>query len=254
MEPKPKTSAPKPADANQDPAFLGLAQWLSGGFVLLTGLLTAVGSYTGGVARILRNDPSQLLQSLVGVFIAVILGVVAGEVARARPDAKALKSVLLIAGVASFLASMYWAISAAADSSSLKDRPSLSAQLVANDRGVWSVKGTAATSGLKSDDRLQVLVYALPAGGDDPVRIFFVTTGPNSDGVVSENFETPIPDGKFDVIVVTANTGTLPRDCAGNRAFFVQSDPVRLKEATQFVEEWQNACLTLAPPPRIPPS
>jgi hypothetical protein len=246
------TTSAKPTDP-----VAGLAAWLSGGFVLLTGLLAAVGSYTGGVARIMRNDPGSFRLALLGVLAAVFFGVVAGEVAKStwskwKRAKVGVQYILLLLGIGIFLVSMYGAVSAAAYSSTLEDRPSLNAQLAASDLRIWSVKGTAATSGLASDERLQVLVYGVPSGSGDPVRIFFITTGPNSDGLASETFEAPLPAGEFDAIVVTANTGTLPRDCSGDRAFYVQTDPVALTEATNFVEEWQNACVTLAPPPEIP--
>lgn len=237
--------------SGKEAAFTGLAAWLSGGFVLMTGLLTAVGSYTGGVARIMRNDPGHFRLALIGAFVAVLLGVVAAEVAKAKRSSLLLTSGLLVAGVAVFLGSMYAAISAAAYSSTLNDRPSLDAQLVSRDRGVWAVRGTAATSGLESDGRLQVLVYGVPAEGGDPVRLLFLTSGPDADGVAEADFRVPLPRGDFDAFVVTANTGTLPRDCSGANAYYVQSDPVGLTLAHDFVEEWQNACVTLAPPPDL---
>lgn len=252
VQPPLAAKGPNEPAVSQESAFAGLATWLSGGFVLLTGLLTAIGSYSGGVARMIRNDPGHFQYALIAVFAAVACGVVAGAIAKARPQEKVITSILLVVGTGIFFWAMWYAISAAAYSSTLADRPSINAQLVASDLRVWSVKGTAATSGLQSGERLQVLVYGVPANGGRPVRIFFVTTGPNSDGVVSESFEVPLPDVKLRAIVATANTGTLPRSCSGDQAFYVQSNPVALKNAANFVEEWQNACLTLSPPPRIP--
>ncbi|KHL13187.1 hypothetical protein CLV56_3212 [Mumia flava] len=242
------TKKPKPP---KDPT----AEWarvLSTGFVLVTGLLTAVGGYTGGIGRILRNDPWRLALAMIGIGLAVALGVVATQIPRINQRSKRELSVwepiLTIGAIVVFLAAMGSGITAAAYSSTLKDRPSLSAHLVRTDAGGWSVRGEAATSGLASADRLQILVYGVPSDGGDPVRIYFATTGPDPDGIVAEQFEAPLPDGAFDAFVATANTGTLPRDCAGNRAFYVQSDPAVLKEAENFVEEWQNACVTFAPP------
>ena len=79
----PAAPAPAPApDPNKDMTFAGLATWLSGGFVVLTTLLTAVGPYTGGVARILRNDGSLMVLVFLMVFVSVVLAVVAGELAK----------------------------------------------------------------------------------------------------------------------------------------------------------------------------
>jgi hypothetical protein len=249
------TKSDKPAEEKADRTFSGLAAWLAGGFVVLTGLLTAVGSYTGGVARMVRNDPTEAILVFVGVFVAVVLGVVAGEVAKAGAGEKwGAHLWLMLAGLIVFFVSLVVALRIAVESSAREDRPSLNAQLVASDLRMWSVKGTAGTSGLRTDERLQVLVYGVLPDSDDAIRLFFSTAGPNSDGVASESFEVPLPtDVDFEAIVVTANTGNLPRDCSGGRAFYAESNVVDLTVAPpdKFEKEWQNACVTLAPPPEI---
>jgi hypothetical protein len=100
---------------------------------------------------------------------------------------------------------------------------------------------------------MQVLVYGVPAGGGDIVRVFFATVGPNPDGVPTATFDSPLPDVALESIVVTASAGTLPRDCANKTAFYVQSNTVDVTETTNFQDDYRNACVTLDAPPMIPP-
>jgi len=250
----PAAPAPAPApDPNKDMTFAGLATWLSGGFVVLTTLLTAVGSYTGGVARILRNDGSLMVLVFLMVFVSVVLAVVAGELAKSPTSTYTWsKGLALIASIALFLVAMVLALQAAVSSTTATDRPAVTAQLAANDVRVWTVKGTATTNGLKTGQQMQVLVYGVPSDGGAPVRIYFATVGPNADGVASESFDSPLPARELDAIVVTASGGTLPRDCANRTAFYAQSNTVDLTETTSFADDYGNACVTLAWPPPVP--
>lgn len=246
-----------------DREFAGLATWLTGIIVALTGLLTAGGAYTGGVGRILRNHPTMLYWSITCVFVAVVLALVALGITHNSQiwklhgrSIRVLRSALLALSVGFFFVAISLAMTATASSADQADRPTLSAQLIANTNGGWSIHGDAAASGVKDENRMQVLVYGVLAHNEMPERIFFSTTGPDTDGVVSESFEVPLPYQEFKAIVVTANHGDLPRACGSNRAFYAESNTVELQPAPleNVVEGRQAACLTLAPPPAFPPS
>ncbi len=249
--------------AETDHAFTGLAAKLTGGIVVLTGLLTAIGGYTGGVARIMRNDPLMVQGLLEMVFVAVVFALVAMSIThhsrvwklQGQPI-RIIRLVLLAASVWILFSAVAKALDAATLTvTETADRPALSAQLVENEMGAWSVTGNAETYGLSPDDRMQVLVYGVLPDTDEPQRILFVTTGPDPDGVASESFEAPIPHRLFEAIVVTTSNGNLPRDCGQNRAFFAESDPTTLTQVEEggWSPELPTTCLTFAPPPDFPP-
>lgn len=247
---------------NKDRQFAGLATWLSAGIVALTGLITAGGAYTGGVTRILRNDPDLLGIAVLCVFAAVVFAMLAIGInhhsriwkleGRSIP---VLRLALLATSIGSFLGAMLVAMLAATYSAAGNDRPSLSAQLVPNEMGGWSVTGQAGAGGMRYEQRMQVLVYGVLPDTETPQRIFFATIGPDPDGAASESFEAPLPHRKYEAIVVTANHGKLPRDCGSYTAFYAEKDTVNLQPAAEIDidSDREATCLTLMPPPDFPP-
>jgi hypothetical protein len=265
------TDAPE-QETPSDSRVADWAKWLTGGFALLTGVLAIVGTYTGGIGRILRNDPWLFIASVFGVIIAVILGLWAGELTK-KPDQQHAGGdgrkgtdaeqprpggrrswQALGAGIIIFLVSILVAMYIAAVSASTPDRPTLSAHLVASGERGWSVKGTAAATGLKTDGQLQLLVYAIPQQDQTPLPLIYTVTGPNSDGVASTSFEAPLPEGEWTQIIVTANSGIYPRTCMGQAIYKSPrdrrlTDTMSPEERTRLDRRLgQAACITLAPP------
>lgn len=135
--------------------------WLSGGLVLLTASLGAVGGLTGGIARMFRNsNPLQIKIALGLVLLSVLLAVIAGVWKHPIPLV-----VLLTLGTISFGLGSYQAISLMVASSRVQDRPAISAQLTFSQAAGWVLKVQSSSSGLDADDQLQILVYAQPKRG-----------------------------------------------------------------------------------------
>jgi hypothetical protein len=235
-----------------DSATANIATYLAGGLVAVTTLLTTLGGLTGGLARMIRNNQHDAKAVFLVAFAAVVLALVA-QVASKANGMVWLKLAVLAVSTILFSVSTIWGIGLAVDNSTIEDRPSLSAQLVSTDAGLWAIKGSASTSGLRADERMQVLVYAYSEedGVFAPARLFYAAAGPNADGVATETFEVPVPARAFDAFAVTANIGDLPRDCRGN-AYQAVNDPTALTLSRDFESAIQNSCLTFTPPPPLP--
>lgn len=252
---------PQSERTTTDRKFAGFATWMSGGIAALTGLLAAVGTYSVGIERIVRNSPFVLFQVILGLLLALALVSIASEITpRTRIRHLRVSSVqlvrhsLFIAGAGVAFASLLGLVAAATYASGLDDRPSLNAQMAANEGGVWSVTGAASASGLVSGRSMTVLVYGVVSGSSEPFRIFYARTGPDPTGVALAEFEVPLPNREFETIVVTTSNGNLPRDCGQNRAFFAESDPTTLKQVWEggWSAELPTTCMTFAPPPDFP--
>ncbi|HEY2947452.1 MAG TPA: hypothetical protein VGJ53_03495 [Micromonosporaceae bacterium] len=259
--------------------------WLSGGLVLLTASLGAVGGLTGGIARMFRNsDPWQIQLGLGLVLLGVLCAVISGI-----PHNKPAAIILLSASIVLFGFGTYWSLSLMVATSRVQDRPALSAQLAFSDESGWVLKVQSSSSGLDADDQLQVLVYAQPKRGTRPAatpptpartptrpapqvtrtpahnldgdRLLFTQAGANIDGIASQNIEVPIPvDRGYDTIIVTAVLGNFPRDCEG-RTVNVRDNTELLVPpevtGTDGVPVEKNgtlSCVTLAAPfpPAVP--
>lgn len=219
-----------------------LLEFLPTSLAVVTGALTAVGGLTGGIARMFRNNPTMALVTLLLAVAAILLALFARFHQDPR-SANRLLAAAMIAFAISLSASMYLAV----DTAKVTDRPSLSAELTQTGAGDWTLEGSASASGLKASGSMQVYIYAIPRGDDEPrTQLFFVTAGPTSDGVAVQKFSVPVPTSRsYRSFVVTAALGDEVRYCDGTPlkvSAGLKSDKLEDREIGR------NACLTVRPP------
>ncbi|MQA24686.1 MAG: hypothetical protein GEU94_04275 [Micromonosporaceae bacterium] len=260
---------------------------MSGGLVLFTASLGAIGGLSGGVARMFRNGDQAVIKWAFGLILA---SVVLAVFARLWRHVWAMVGILTLSMV-SFGFGAFLGMDQMVDSVSTQDRPSLAAQLAKSGKAEWMLKVQASSSGLTANDELQLLVYAQPASGipaptdggiavstpeppspdqsaGPPLsptlvpagqlkgdRLFFAQSGPNADGVATQTVEVPIPTGPgYQTLVVTANLGDFPRDCEGT--------PINVRKDTELLVPSEApgkraptlSCVTLAVPQQAGPT
>jgi hypothetical protein len=125
-----------------------------------------IGGFTGGIARVARNGPGELPWDVAWVFIAAGAALIAAVMPRDRlwkfPRGlwKFLRGFFLVAALVFFgVASgrVAWALSY---SLAKPDRPIIDATWVSMDGG-WVLKGSVKASGLKTTDKMTVVVGRL---------------------------------------------------------------------------------------------
>jgi len=234
-----------------DPGNDKLLDNLPTSLAVLTTALAAFGGLTGGIARMLRNNPVWSLITLLTAVGAVLTALLAQYWRAAHPHRSRgliVTSILLFVGAVSFGC---WL---AVDTAGKRDRPGLTAKLSQSNTGAWSIEGTAAASGLAARDSVRLFIYAIPRNdAKTRTKLYFVTAGPNAEGVASQTFSVPLPKGRaYRSIVVTAAVGAHPRWCDGT-AIEINAglDVSAQKEAV----EGTNACIVVQPPsPAATPS
>jgi hypothetical protein len=202
-----------------------VAQWLAGGVVLFTGVVTALGLSAGTLQAMMRNHPDEFFLCFGLVVIAIGVGVVAPVVTRTVPEAVLIPGVVaLLAGLGGF---GYLAITSAGDT----QRPEVTASVVSSGQRTLLVKGAAELTGLKTSDYALVRVDGLarpglrlskfhlgaPRGKDDPQSgvaedgvkgpyqvVWSGRSGPATDGTVTVPIKVEIPRGEFEAVVVSA--------------------------------------------------
>ena len=245
--------------------------WLSGGLVLLTATLAAVGGVTGGIARMFRNSADAEILSALGLVIAgVLLAVCSNLVDRVKHPRTPV--VLLLVSVLAFGGGTLYSLGLMINATQKQDRPTLNGQLIPSAGAGWLLKIQASASGLRADDQLQVLVYGQPEGGKavspmstpapylDGDRLLFTQAGPNVEGVAAQNFDIPLPNlPHYETIIVTAVIGEYPRNCEGrtvnvrdNTEFLVP--PEVREDGKPLKRDGTLSCLTFAAPPPAAPS
>ena len=200
-ERKPPPHAPP---LNEDPGRDKLLEYLPTGLTVLTTGLATIGGLTGGIARMLRNNPGLSLVTLLAASCAILAALLAQVW---RRDLRTSR-LLVVVSILLFVASVSLGSWLAVDTASARDRPSLSAKLSTTADGEWAIEGAAAASGLAARDSLQLFIYAIPESSAPRSKLFFVTAGPNAEGVASQNLSAPLPrDQVYRSIVVTAAVG-----------------------------------------------
>jgi hypothetical protein len=287
-------------DMAEKDGFSSAVTWLSGGLVLLTVTLTAVGGATGGIARMFRNSDNLYISgALALVLCGVLLAVCANLPDRnAASEEKKKRNVFVAAlslgvSMVAFGLGLFWTLNLMINTTQEDDRPTLNGQLVVDENAGWQLKIQASASGLRAEDRLQVLVYGQPQAGQGPNpsgaasatpapaptasgayldgdRMLFMQSGSNIDGLAEQSLEIPIPDlPRYQTIVVTAVIGDYPRNCAGQHVNVRDNTeavvpPEQPRETPKPKVEKSNppknpndgtklSCLTFAAPPLLTP-
>jgi outer membrane protein OmpA-like peptidoglycan-associated protein len=199
--------------------------WLAVGLATMTAALTAVGSLTGGIARMFRNYEWPTIVSfglvLFGVLFAIVAAVLPGGTRQVLPRA------FVVLGAISFVGGVMLAITLMVAATGKTDRPALSAQLAKDATGAWSVKGTARTSGLKTKDKMSVYLYSLPPNTDNCNKSGVTTSTPTPSATSSPTSSTEPPGGASPSPTLTpAKPPTAPIGSAcGQRVFYALTGP-----------------------------
>jgi hypothetical protein len=154
---------------------------------VITAAAALIGGFTGGIARVARNGPGELPWDVALVFLAALAALIAALIPRPesvpkRPEGPAegtdrggrtvlrgalLGVALVLFGVASFKVAQALSYSLAKP-----DRPIINATWVSMDGG-WVLKGSVKASGLKTTDKMTVVVSRLVATRSQaPPRLF----------------------------------------------------------------------------------
>jgi hypothetical protein len=180
--------------------------------VAAIGVVTAaaglIGGFTGGIARVARNGPSELPWDVFWVFSAALAALIAALIppsdslpkpprARGRQrraskpgrtvtsdpkngpmqDGRAVaRALLLVVSLVLFAVASIRVASALSHSLAKPDRPIINAVWVSMDGG-WTLKGSVSASGLKTTDKMTVVVGRIVVTRSQAPSIVNVTPG-----------------------------------------------------------------------------
>jgi hypothetical protein len=226
-----------------------------------------IGGFTGGIARVARNGPWQLPLVVLLVFVAALLALRAtllppapqkaaippaagtapsdaGAPVSDQPSAHPhrhggfirrlifdVRSRLLVASLVTFAVAAVFVTYALSQSLARPDRPVISSEWV-NAGGGWALKGSVSASGLKTTDKLTVVINRLVVTGNatpqaptamvgqdsappfsaPPHYAYYAGTvykqvvGADLDGVAKISFQVPLPN-TYGGLQVVANLG-----------------------------------------------
>jgi hypothetical protein len=222
----------------------------------LTVALAAVGSATGGLARLFRDRTDTARASIALIFLAFALAALAsrsaersgvlGSIAGGRPRRRA---GLLLLSSAVFVASVAWAFDAQISVMGRGVAPVVT--------GAITVKGSGASMdvhvlavGVKSSNRIVVFAFeSSDEKGDTEsgkVPLYYSRSGPDENGRLDMHVVVDVPGtrlNKYPYVFVTAVLGEDQRDCDG--VLLQGKGPLKLPNET--------ACLTLQRPGALPP-
>jgi hypothetical protein len=140
-----------------------VAQIAVGAIAVITAATAVVGGFTGGVARVARNGPLTLPTVVGLVFLAAVVALVAtflpskGETKKREWRWTKIRSSLLVTGLILFGIAATVVAVALSNSLATTDRPVIQGSWISSG-GSWHLKGTVKASGLKTTDKLKVVV------------------------------------------------------------------------------------------------
>ena len=224
----------------------------------LTVALAAVGSATGGLARLFRDQTGAARAAIALVFLSFALaalarrpvtpGAGAGKQTRVRAGMLLVSALALVVGIA-------WAFDAQIAVMGRGQAPAVTGSVTPTAAGDTLDAHVVAT-GVRSSSRIVVLAFeSSDEHGDTQstkVPLYYSKTGPDADGKVDVHVVAQVPAADlqaFPYVFVTAVLGEDQRDCDGA---LIQGEGPAAPEET--------ACLTLqrpgapAPPSASAPS
>src|SRR4051812_6824868 len=248
--PDPKASAePEAPDAGGDEAetLNRLAKILLAVVPALTVALAAVGSATGGLARMFRDQTGAARASIALIFLSFALAALArrpvttpgghmGKRARLRAGMLLVSALALVVGIA-------WAFDAQITVMGRGQAPAVTGSVTPTPSGD-SLDAHVVATGVRSSNRIVVLAFESSDEHGDPrstkVPLYYSKTGPDADGTVDVHVVAQVPASDlqaFPYVFVTAVLGEDQRDCDG--ALIAGEGPAAPEE---------TACLTLQRP------
>jgi hypothetical protein len=217
----------------------------------LTIALTAVGSATGGLARLFRDEAGAARASIALIFLSFALAALASRAGR-RPQAAGsvtphrlrLRATMLLVSIAVFVFGAAWAFEAQITVMGTGEAPMVTGALTPNALGA-TLKARIQASGVKWDKR--IVVFAFESANDEGSvsgrgpALYYSKSGPDANGRVDMDVIVNVPNSNvadYPYIAVTAVLGEDQRDCDG----VVVEHPHEPQRATE------TACLTLQRP------
>jgi hypothetical protein len=217
----------------------------------LTVALAAVGSATGGLARLFRDQTGAARASIALVFLSFALAALATRTAAAagvvRPATgtrgASVRVALLLASTALFVIGVAWAFDAQISVMGRGQAPLVTGAVKPGPSGD-TVDARVVATGVKSSNRVVVWAYqSSDQNGDRNSRkapFYYSKSGPDTDGRVDIPVVADVPNsdaGQYPYVFVTAVLGEEQRDCDG--VLIAGTGPPRPNE---------TACLTLQKP------
>lgn len=220
----------------------------------LTVALAAVGSATGGLARMFRDQTGAARASIALIFLAFALAALARRPVTAPGAATRTRllrlraGMLLLSGLA-LVVGIAWAFDAQITVMGRGQAPAVTGSVTPTASGDTLDAHVLAT-GVKSSNRIVVLAFASSDEHGDTrstkVPLYYSKTGPDADGQVDVHVVAQVPASDvqaFPYLFVTAVLGEEQRDCDG--ALIDGEGPAAPEE---------TACLTLQRPGAPAPS
>jgi hypothetical protein len=223
----------------------------------LTVALAAVGSATGGLARMFRDQTGAAQASIALVFLAFALACVARLPATA-PEASAastfrrqrLRALVLMASGLLLVLGIAWAFNAQIVVMGKGQAPVVTGTITPASSGD-SLDAHVIATGVRSSDR--IVVYAFESSDQNgdihstKVPLYYSKSGPDPDGRVDVHVTAQVPSSSlqtYPYLFVTAVLGEQQRDCDGA--------PIEEGGSTAPAPD-KTACLTLQRPGAPPP-
>jgi hypothetical protein len=207
-----------------------LAQLAIGLIPALVAALAAIGSATGGLSRLFRDQNHTATVAVALVLISVVLAAFSRGLG--TPSAKTVeargfrfsprlrtagKASLLLLSVAVLFSGLFIAVNAQIRVMGTSQAPEIAGN-VRRDAKEYVFEGDVKASGVTSDSRITIFAYQTNDDADTlgkPV-LLQSSSGPNADGLVNVPLRVPIhSDLKYHLMVVTAVLGEHQRDCDG---------------------------------------
>jgi hypothetical protein len=195
-------------DKDGDKSNVDVAKLAVAAIGVITAAAGLIGGFTGGIARVARNGPSELPWDVFWVFAAALAALIAalippsdslpkpprarGRIRRALRPGRSVtssakprpsrhwravaRSFLLVVSLVLFATASIRVASALSHSLAKPDRPIINAMWVSMDGG-WTLKGSVTASGLKTTDKMTVMVGRIIVTRNDVPSIVQVTPG-----------------------------------------------------------------------------
>ncbi|MDQ1739726.1 MAG: hypothetical protein QOE53_1378 [Pseudonocardiales bacterium] len=210
-------SGAKMTDVSASSGF-DVAKLVTGGLALLSAVGGLVGTFTGGLPRLLRNHPGNLILVTILVVSAVILGFIASELpseAKWKVGQKLLRArvVLSVGALVVFGGAAVVLVIGLQQSIQHSDQPRLSASWTFPTSRQPVLTVHMRVNNLKAKET--VYVNVTPLGSPTAAPVYRSQTGANADGVADEKFDVAVPVGQTGLQVVAA-VGQATT-CQGNR-------------------------------------
>jgi hypothetical protein len=223
---------PRPSEVPvEDPTTVvdRLAQLALGVIPALVAGLAAIGSATGGLSRLFRDQNRTAAVAVALVLLSVVLAALSRGLGSASARAigsraqslstvrTAGKAGLLLLSVAVLFAGLFIAVNAQIRVMGTSQAPEIVGN-VRRDVKEYVFEGDVKASGVTSDSRITIFAYQTNNDADTAQKPVLLqsSSGPNSDGIVNVPLRIPIhADNQYHLIVVTAVLGEHQRDCDG---------------------------------------